>query len=685
MNQSSISRLAAAGLLFASSFAVAHEDDEIEEIIVYGRWEQPAGLNVSASQGFVSQEEMDSRPRLRAGDLLEFVPGLVVTQHSGSGKSNQMFLRGFNLDHGTDFATYIDGMPINMPTHGHGQGYTDLNFLIPEMIANLEFRKGPYYADIADFSSAGAAYFATPRTLNGRTVKAGFGENGFSQVLYADGTETSRGDLWFAVQGNGYDGPWVGVSEDLEKYSGIVRYTESTPEEGEWGITVMAYDAQWDSADQVPARAVASGLVSRLGTIDDTVGGATSRHSLSGRWHRDFGAQQITARGYAIDYELDLYSNFTYFLNDPERGDQFQQVDDRMIYGGDLTWRSQQSDSLIHKAGLNIRYDDIAEVGLFNTRRRQRFGTVRQDAVDELTVGAFYTLEQTWGENWRSSIGVRADWFDFDVRSQTLAENSGNASDFIVSPKLNLIRKLSESSEAYLSAGFGYHSNDARGTVTTRDPVTLEPASPVDPLVRSKGAEVGWRFLSEDRLNVSAALWVLELDSELLFVGDAGNTEPSGASRRYGVEIPAYYRISDRWMLDTELAFTKSAFTENREEGDEIPGSLSRVATAGIIGNFDNGAYGTLRVRHFGDRPLIEDGSVRSGSSTIWNLGLGYKYSNFDFRFEVLNLFDAENDDIAYFYESRLPGEPINGFEDIHFHPFEPRMVRAYVTWTVGD
>jgi hypothetical protein len=592
-----------------------------------------------------------------------------------------MFLRGFNLDHGTDFATWIDGMPINMPTHGHGQGYTDLNFIIPELVDSIEFRKGPYYTDVSDFSSAGAAFFSTPAKLESGIVKGGLGQDGFGQLLYADSFGTDHGDLLLGVQAHTYDGPWVGVSEDLRKYNGVLRYTRSTPDDVEWNVMLMAYDAEWNSADQVPLRAVEAGLVSHLGTIDDTVGGDTSRYSLSGRWHRDVGDQQFTARAYAIDYELDLFSNFTYFLEDPQSGDQFQQVDDRVVYGGDVRWRRSAGTEAAHEVGLVARYDDIDNVGLHTSARRERTGTVREDSVGQFSAGIYYDYERVWNSNWRSILGVRGDYFSFDVRRSNLAENEGSADDWIISPKLNVIRTLTENAEAYFSAGTAFHSNDARGTVITTDPVSGDPAQRVDPLVRSQGAEIGVRYFRENTLNASAALWVLELDSELLFVGDAGNTEPSGSSIRYGIEIPVYYRLNETWLFDVELALTESKFKDRVDGGDEVPGSVDRVLAAGTVAEFGNGAYGTLRVRYFGDRPLVEDGSVRSESSTVWNLGFGYRGSRLDFRIDVLNLFDSGDDDITYFYESRLPGEPAAGIGDLHFHPLEPRTIRAYLTW----
>ncbi len=669
-------------LLACPIFAAAHENDDLEEITVQaGRWLNPTGALTSASEGIVGQAEIDARPRLRTGEILEVVPGLVVTQHSGTGKSNQIFLRGFNLDHGTDFATWIDGMPINNPTHGHGQGYTDLNFIIPELVSTLEFRKGPYYAEVSDFSSAGAAYMSTVDKLEQSILKVGVGENGFARLLAADSVELAGGDLMFGVQTHVYDGPWVDVDEDLRRYNGIARYGRAD-DRREWNVTFMGYDAQWDSADQVPLRAVQSGLVDALGTIDDTVGGSTSRYSLSGSWHEDRTHGKLRARAYFIDYELDLFSNFTYFLDDPVNGDQFQQIDDRQILGGDLSWQFLPQGRHQQNVGLMLRHDDIGDVGLFRTARRQRLGSVRQDEVKQTSVGAYYDVDTQWNSKWRSSLGLRADYFNFDVNRSTLLENTGSRSDFLMTPKVNIIYAPFDSTELFFSAGRAFHSNDARGVNIVTDPVTGDPADQVDPLVTSDGAEIGFRFFRERSLNVSASLWILELESELLFVGDAGNTEASLPSRRYGLEIPLYYRLNDIWTMDLELSLSRGRFRGDTPDGDQIPGTLDRVLSAGVTAQTPGGWYGSARLRHFGERPLLEDNSVRSDPSTVVNLSLGYRREKLDLRLDVLNIFDETDDDITYFYESRLPGEPAEGIADIHFHPMEPRMMRAFATWS---
>jgi len=651
--------------------------DSLEEVTVRGRWDNPIGRSISASQGVVGAEEIALRPRLRTGDILEAVPGLIMTQHSGTGKSNQMFLRGFNLDHGTDFATWVDGMPVNMPTHGHGQGYTDLNFLIPELVERIEYRKGAYYADVSDFSSAGSARLSTFRRLDEGMLQAGVGEDGYVRVLLADSVAVGRGDLLFAAQAHRYDGPWVDVPEDLERRNALVTWSARPDEDREWHVTLMAYDAEWNAADQIPRRAVDAGLLSPLGSIDPTLGGETSRHSLSGGWHGSVGRGRARVNAYLIDYELDLFSNFTYWLDDPVDGDQFEQVDDRTVAGLDLAFSFGGRRSS-HPFGAGLRHDDIDDVGLFRSKARRRGAAIRRDSVEQRSIGLYYSNETSWTERLRSIVGLRADRYDFDVTS-AFAPNSGSSDDTIVSPKASVIYAASDEIELYVSAGKSFHSNDARGTTIAFDPVTEEPAERVDPLVASRQAEVGARAFFDDRVNLSATLWYLELDSELLFVGDAGNTEASGASRRYGIEIPLYYRINEQVTFDVELALTESEFTDDSPAGREIPGSIDRVLSAGVTVNRPNGLYGSARLRYFGPRPLVEDGSVESGSSAVVNASVGYRRDRFDIRFDVLNLLDSDDEDIAYFYASRLPGEPLAGVEDVHFHPIEPRTARLYV------
>jgi len=578
----------------------AHEGDdkkkeqpEIEEVVVEGRLENLAGETRSASEGVIGQSELRNRPLLRPGDVMESIPNLIMTQHSGSGKSNQMFLRGFNLDHGTDFATWVDGMPVNMRSNGHGQGYTDINFLIPELVRVIDYKKGPYYAELGDFSSAGGAFIQNYEKLPEGQLKLGVGENGYGRALIVDSAAIDKGHLLGAFEAQTYDGAWTDISEDLEKFNGMLRWS-GAGDKVAYGLSLMFYDATWNSADQIPQRAVEEGLIDPLGSIDTSVGGKTRRASFSGYLHWAGGGADNTISAYIIDFRMQLWSNFTYFLNDPVAGDQFEQFDDRIVYGGQ--WSREwvgggNGQHLHHRLGVQMRYDDIDGVGLFQTKDRERIGTVRLDAIDETSLGAFYELEWRFAADWRATLGIRADQYWFDVDSNLL-ENSGNISDHIVNPKGSLSYHFNVSTEAYLSGGYGFHSNDARGVTVSIDPVTGEPIEPVDPLVRSRGAEVGFRTSLVDGWNSTIALWYLKLDSELLYVGDAGNTEPSRPSRRHGIEFNNFWRLNDVWTFEADFSWTDAKFTEDAPEGDEIPGALKAVVSVAATAELTNGWFG---------------------------------------------------------------------------------------------
>jgi hypothetical protein len=650
---------------FHSEMVHAHGSEEVtlEEVVVEGRRLNLTGEARSASEGRIGQEDLELRPLLRPGDVLESIPGLIMTQHSGTGKGNQMFLRGFNLDHGTDFSTQVDGMPVNLRTHGHGQGYTDINFLIPELIRTIDYVKGPYHAELGDFSSTGGANIRTFNRLAQGQLSLGLGENGYGRALAAGGTEMGGGYLLGALEGQVYDGPWTDIDEDLEKVNGLLRYSGER-ETGSYAITAMFYDANWNSADQIPERAVEQGLIDPLGSLDRTLGGKTRRSSLSGSFNWEAGRHRNEINAWIIDYDFKLWSNFTYLLENPVQGDQFEQVDDRKIYGGDwsLKWLGEIGGGhLHHMLGVQFRYDDIGAVGLYNTRERERLGVVRLDSVDETSVGIYYELEWRINDRWRSVIGMRGDYYWFDVDSN-LEQNSGSESDGIFSPKASLIYTIDEVSEAYLSGGFGFHSNDARGTTISVDPVTGESVLPVDALVRSNGGEIGFRTVWLDTWNASFAVWYLKLDSELLFVGDAGNTEASRPSRRWGVEFNNIWRVTDIWSIEADFAWTT-------------------VITGAVTATWPSGWFGSLRLRYFGAAPLIEDGSVESDGSSMANLLVGWSNERWRLRLEVLNLFDSKDHDIDYFYASRLSGEPANGVDDIHYHIFEPRQARIQASF----
>jgi outer membrane receptor protein involved in Fe transport len=646
----------------------------LEPIQVVGRRLNLVGEAISASEGRVGPAEIAARPLTRSGDLLEFVPGLVATQHSGSGKANQYFLRGFNLDHGTDFATSVDAMPVNMRTHGHGQGWTDLNFLIAETVAELSYRKGTYYADVGDFSSAGAARFELADRVARGSIEASLGEYGYQRGVLVHSMALGAGDLLYATELQTFDGPWADIDEDVEKVNLLLRYSADLGA-GRGHAMVMGYDNRWSSPDQIPQRAVDAGLISEFGAIDTTVGGAASRHSLSAGWRGSAFGGEFQGDVYAIDSELDLYSNFTYLLDDAAGGDQFEQVDDRRLYGLAISQQWQGARSR-WRVGLEGRHDDIGEVGLYRTGARIRQSTVRRDAVRETSIGVFAAHEFRINDTLRSYLGWRHDHYDFEVDAQSLAANSGTADDGATSLKASLVYAPTDALELYASFGQGFHSNDARGTTIRFDPVSGAAVDAVDPLVASDGAEIGARLFFNDRLQASLATWSLRLDSELLFVGDAGNTEASRPSAREGLELGMYWIGSDYLSAELEASYTRSRFRDAAAAGREIPGAIPLVLGAGVSLRSESGWMANAHLRHFGAYPLIEDGGVKSDGSTLVNVRVGREGSRWAMYLDALNVFDSRDHDVDYFYASRLAGEPAEGVEDLHFHIFQPRSLR---------
>lgn len=658
----------------------------VESMVVYGRAETQLDVAAAASEGRLSGADLALRPMGRVGELLEAVPGLIATQHSGPGKSNQLFLRGFNLDHGTDFAVHFDGVPINFRSHGHGQGYLDLNFLIPELVESIDFRKGPYRADVGDFASAGASFLKTRDRLDEGIASLELGEDRFLRALVATNVPTPTGYGLVALEARRFEDPFR-LDADLLHLNAFAKWTGPLGP-GTLRASLLGYHADWTSTDQIPRRAIESGALSRLGFVDPDLGGETTRVGATLDWRED-GAEPLALSTWLVYYRFALYSNFTYFLDDPEitggDGDEFTQRDERVVWGGraakDLRL-GVLGQTIDVTTGAETRLDVITDLGLFDSASRARRDTVRRDEVTEWS-GALYA-EAAWTPvdwmTWRA--GVRGDLYVFDVDTQAgtgAFTNSGRAIDGLVSPKLSLVLRPCDSVELYLNGGGGFHSNDARGTTIRIDPRSGEDVDDVDPLARQWGAELGARWQPDERLHLTAALWGLRSESELVFVGDAGTTEAQGGSRRYGVELTGFLRPLPWLALDAAWSWSNADFTNTPSGEDRIPGAIETVATAGLTlthGPF----FGSLRVRHFGAYPLIEDNTQRAGGTTLVNLGTGVDWERFRLELTIVNLLDSKDSDIEYFYASRLEGEPLGGIEDVHLHPVAPRQVRVGLT-----
>ena len=658
---------------------------QLDSVEIRGHYDNAVGTSDAASQGTIRAELLKSRPAQRPGEVLEFIPGMIVTQHSGDGKANQYFLRGFNLDHGTDFATFLNGMPVNMPTHAHGLGYSDLNFLIPELVDRISYRKGPYFANVGDFGSAGAAEIQYRSSLDAPFAQLTLGEHGYRRGLLAGSHETSGGVTWLgALEWMGNDGPWT-VPENLKRLNAVLTATGGTRAEG-WQASAMAYDAKWTATDQIPQRLINAGSYlgkpfGRYDSLDPTDGGGTSRYSLSGQWHKVDDLSAIRVSAFAMRYALGLNSNFTFALDRPETGDQFAQRDRRTVLGLNAVqslnhqWLGR---SVRSEMGLQIRRDGIS-VGLFDTAQRQITGVTRDDTVSQTLVG-LYGQSMVELTPWlRTLVGARADRMDMQVTSKTLGANSGNSGDLQVSPKFSLIAGPFAKTELFLNTGRGLHSNDARGTTTTVDPRSGDPVNKVPVLVASRGAEVGVRTEAVPGLQSSLALWRLHVDSELVYVGDAGVTEPSLASIRRGVEFNNRWQPRQWLLFDADLAWTHARF----DNGDRIPNAVDRVGSVAATLR-DLGPWSTsVQLRYLGSGALIEDNSVRSIPSVTTNWRLSRRTNEWfgrgsEITLDVFNVGNRKVNDIQYFYESRLPGE-LGAVADRHVHPAEPRTVRLTI------
>jgi outer membrane receptor protein involved in Fe transport len=675
---------ALAGALCACAHVQAQDTSSTlppDTVHVLGHYDNGVGTSDAASEGTVTAALIASRPALRPGEILEFVPGVIVTQHSGDGKANQYFLRGFNLDHGTDFATFVDGMPINLRTNAHGQGYTDLNFLIPELVSRIHYRKGPYYADEGDFASAGAAHMSLVDRLREGFASTTVGEHGYAREVVADSSALSNdkggGNLLYALELAHNNGPWQ-APEAFHKSSALLRYSTGTRAD-HLSVTAMAYKAAWHATSQIPLRAVQDGSLDPFGAVDPSDGGHTSRYSLSAEWRRREANAQWEAHAYAVRSNLALYNDFTYFLDDPVNGDQFLQTERRKMAGGDLTrtWFGQLGGRHMENAlGLQGRFDRIAPLGLYATTQARIRDTVAESRVREDSAALWYQNTVQWTPWLRSIAGVRYDRYRFDVAS-SIAANAGKVDAHIASPKLSLVLGPWDKTEFFVNYGEGFHSNDARGVTEHLTPRGLAPSDPVTPLVKTRGAEIGARSELVPGLQSSLALWLLRSGSELVFSGDAGDTEPSRASKRAGIEWNNHYVASRMLLLDLDVAISRARYTQPDPSGDRVPDAVGRVVSFGATLNDVGPWSGAFQWRYFGPRALVEDGSVRSSSTAIAYLRAGYRIDRrWQVRADVFNLFNRQASDIDYDYVSRLPGEPAQGVDGLHYHSVEPRTVR---------
>ena len=651
--------------------AQAHDPDEpeleIPEIAVVG--EKPVA---ASSQQFIPDKEIVLQPQGRPAQMLRLIPGMLAVEHSGgAGKADQYFLRGFDGDHGTDVAFFLDGMPINLRTHAHGQGYADLNFIIPETIEGVEVNKGAYLPEYGDFATAGSINFRTRQVVKEGIVQAAGGEFSTQRYMVMFSPTKERVRSLFAAEGYYTNGPYLNDNQYIRS-NVLGKITTYVTGRDELSLTGTFLYSKWDGSGEIPLRAVTGGSLNRFGAIDPYEGGNTLRTTGQLDYHYDTtSGGQFYMKAYGQYYRLDLFTNFTFFLTDPINGDGFAQFDRRAIYGGELGFKQRGSIlgmPSVGTVGFQTRVDDVhAKLG--TQLQKQLTGTTIDSDVFSASYAPFVKAEVQPLPWLRFNGGVRGEVFTFDVnnRCATCSEQSaGQHSSGIVLPKMNMILGPWARTEFFINYGEGFHSNDARSAVR------LGSA----PLSRSINYEIGVRSrpLGPDRLELLATLWRMDIKSELVFVGDEGTTEIRGATRRQGVEVAARGQVWGPLYVNGSFTWTHAEF----RNGDAIPLAPEYIAYGAAILKWPEGLTSQLQATYMGVRPLIEDRSIKAPSWITFDLSERYlipmrlPHGRMEVFLYVQNLFNTEWEQAIFAFESRLRNEPLAG-NDIHFVPGNPR------------
>lgn len=645
---------------------------ELAEITINPR--QELGLSTIGSIDF------SLRAHNTTQDLLRLVPGLFIAQHAGGGKAEQIFLRGFDVDHGTDVALSVDGMPVNMVSHAHGQGYADLHFVIPETIDNLSFAKGPYDAKTGDFQTAGAVRFHTKNALRQNMVK-----------LEGGSYETGRGVALINLLDNGNDSlrkhnAYIATEffktrgffespQNFDRKNFFAKYAGQVGRNTDLSVSLSAFTSKWDASGQIPERGVASGLITRLGSIDDTEGGNTARYNANIQLTQTLGDGALLKNQFFYSkYQFNLFSNFTFFLEDSVNGDQINQYESRNIlgYNGSYT-KNIQIGNLEGRTvfGIGLRDDEIDNIGLSHTRRRRLLiNEIRRGDVDE--TNAFAYLEQSFffAPRFTLTAGVRGDHFQFRYTSRLNDTLGKTVAKAIISPKINLFYNLSKSVQLYASAGSGFHSNDARVVTQTAG----------NTLPRALSADLGANFKLGKRLFVNAALWAMDLESEFVYVGDAGIVEPSGRSRRKGVDASVRYQLYKWLYADVDFNMTDPRMLDEPSGSDHIPLAPRLTSIGGLSTKRTSGLNGSIRYRYLGDRPAVEDNSLIAKGYFIFDAVINYTKNRYVLSLSAENIGNVAWKEAQFATETKLRGEtePVN---EIHYTPGTPFFLKAGVSY----
>lgn len=673
-------------LLFSLLWAEGASGHGQEDVLVLEEMQVIGERPIAASSNrIILNEDILLQPQGRPADLLRLAPGLITLEHSGgAGKADQFLLRGFDADHGTDLAIHVDSMPINMRSHAHGQGYADLNFIIPETIEEIEVKKGPYHVEYGDFATAGAANYVTRESVPRTILQSAGGMFNTQRHLFMTSPTQERFRTLFAGEFYYTDGPYDFANRNT-RYNGLAKFTFDPSATSQLSVTLTQHYGRWNGSGQLPLRAVEGGQLDRFGSLDPSEGGKSLRTTGRLDYHYDLpGGGTAFARLWAQYYYLSLFSNFTFSLNDPINGDGFEQTDRRWLTGSDIGYR--QSFRLLDQegiltAGLQTRFDKI-RVRLGTQQKRSSLALTQESDIFEASYSPYLKLDLQFLPWMRFVGGGRVDVFTYNVNDRCgtgcPVRPNGTASDAIASGKANLIVGPWAGTEFFMNVGTGFHSNDARDVVSNASSTTLP---------RAIGYELGLRSQPWTWAEFLATAWLLDLESELVFVGDEGRTERRGKTRRLGTELSMRINPLEWLSIRGDITYTHAEF---RKTGDAVPLAPEFTAFSSVTTHFPFGVSGTLQMLTVGSRAGTEDRSVLLEPFTFFDLILRYNIplspptGRLEAFLSIRNLTGTDWRQAQFVYESRLPGEPTGGVSDIHFVPGIPRMVMGGLTWLFG-
>ncbi|SDH09522.1 Outer membrane receptor proteins, mostly Fe transport [Flavobacterium omnivorum] len=657
--------------IVSSDDTVILEDDifRLNEIVIQPKL---SAMNV------ISKIDLQTTPVNSSQEILRKVPGLFIGQHAGGGKAEQIFLRGFDIDHGTDIAISVDGMPVNVVSHAHGQGYADLHFVIPETVEKIDFGKGTYYANKGDFATAGYVAFQTKDKIEKSSIGVEIGQFntlrtvGLFNLLGNEKTQSAYIATEYILTDGPFDSP-----QNFNRVNLLGKYSAILNDNSKFSVLASRFTSKWDASGQIPQRLVDNRTISRFGAVDDTEGGSTSRTNFNASLSKPIDENTfLKANAFYSNYQFELYSNFTFFLNDPINGDQIKQKENRNIYGmnAELNKKTKINDiDVLLQFGAGFRADATTDTELSHTlNRRTVLENIKLGDIDQSNLFTYLNSEFNFGKL-MINPAIRLDYFKFNYQDK-LMENYKTQSESKVkfSPKLNLIYSENNNLQFFVKSGMGFHSNDARVVVQNNGKQIVPTAI---------GTDIGAIWKPFPKLIVNAALWYLFLEQEFVYVGDAGIIEPSGKSRRMGAELGLRYQLNDWLYFDADANYTYARSIDEPKGQDYIPLAPDFTTTGGLSFQKLNGFSGGIRYRYLKSRPANEDNSIVAKGYFISDLNVNYQYKNINFGIAVENIFDTEWNETQFATESRLQNEP-ESVEEIHFTPGTPFFMKGKISYT---